>query len=1126
MSRNIGLSDMQILLVTSDRSFAKTATDRILGRDELTVQTVGSVEAAVDAVMGEPHFDCIVSDHDLPDTDGIAFLETIRVQFPSLPFILFTSEGNEEVASNAITAGVTDYLIKERHADQWDRLTRLIGDAVRFSRTHQEIVSVPDRAQTLLDNSFDMIAVIRNGTVEYLNRTGQELLAVPGKETVVGTPVQEWVETEGRGKLGDHLRAVENGSEIFDQRTGTAHRAPDGPVPVRLTATRVTWEDGPAVVLVVRDVQEQRELERELAVKERAMDEAPVGVTIIDRTNPENPFVYVNEKVAEMTEYSETALRGANFELLQGDGTEEGVAFAELEAAIEAAKPATVELEATRKDGTEFWNRISVAPIPNSEGRSTHVVAFQTDVTAKKGHERKLNRFRQSVEAAGHAIYMTDPSGEIYYVNPAFERITGYTESEAIGETPRVLNSAEMPEDYYATLWESIRSGDIWEEVVINRRKDGALYYAEQTIAPITRADGTITSYVAIQTDITERKRSEQVLEQFKQLVERSKDLLAAVDADGTYVFANQEYRRFHGVDAEDLSGRRLSTVLSSEAYETIKPEIDRAFSGAVVQTTVRREHPEKGPRILAVRLSPLERSDGEIHSVGASMRDITTERKHERAIERESEFRRLMSEVNQELVRRNDLETVVASVTDIIGSSPAFNCTFTHLFETLETNVTCQKNSGLTEQDVHHVHSEAYVEQVFEHGVFQMADVTGPPHSQHDGDTESHAGVAIAISHDGQRFGTLTAHLTPETELTEEVIAVLETIGNDLGYFVSNQLVRAEYKSFTEIVERIDDPVMLQNREGAFRVINEAVSALAGEPKPKLMGRDEFSFMDDRAARTVHEMKERVLETEEPVSYQITPSFPDGRTRTYSTTRYPYYDEQGRLDGTIAICRDITDLEAHQRQLQVLDRVLRHNVNNNMNVVQGYAEMVSEQADGELARYASRITNNSRQLLEIAQKQRKITDFLSKPDPIERIELDSVVAQLIDRLQSRHPTVDITAHVPTEIEVHAIRAIEEAIEELLTNSIVHSNQSDPAPTVRVDETPETAQITVTDENHPIPAMDRAVFSGDTDLSELHHGSGLGLWLVKLIVNHSNGTVAYEPHHPRGNAVVIELPKP
>ncbi|MFD1586630.1 PAS domain S-box protein [Halorientalis brevis] len=120
---------------------------------------------------------------------------------------------------------------------------------------------------------------------------------------------------------------------------------------------------------------------------------------------------------------------------------------------------------------------------------------------------------RRTVEQAGHAIMLVDTDGTIEYVNPAFERITGYTAAEAIGENPRLLNSGEHDKSFFADLWGTILSGEVWESELVNRRKDGSLMHVDHTIAPVTDYDGTIEKFVAVFTDVTEQKLERQQLQ-------------------------------------------------------------------------------------------------------------------------------------------------------------------------------------------------------------------------------------------------------------------------------------------------------------------------------------------------------------------------------------------------------------------------------------------------------------------------------------------------------------------------------------------------------------------------------------------------------------------------------------
>ncbi|RDZ50778.1 histidine kinase [Haloferax sp. Atlit-4N] len=170
-----------------------------------------------------------------------------------------------------------------------------------------------------------------------------------------------------------------------------------------------------------------------------------------------------------------------------------------------------VSVERRRADGDLREFRLSTAVVRDADDEPAEIVGVFVDVTEQQRRERRLREFELAVEQVGHAIYLTTPEGEITYVNPAFEEITGYDAAEAVGESAALLSSGEMPEAYYERLWRAVQSGETWQERIIDRRKGGELYTAIQTIAPIA-SDGDIHGYVAIQSDITESELTRQRL--------------------------------------------------------------------------------------------------------------------------------------------------------------------------------------------------------------------------------------------------------------------------------------------------------------------------------------------------------------------------------------------------------------------------------------------------------------------------------------------------------------------------------------------------------------------------------------------------------------------------------------
>ncbi len=169
--------------------------------------------------------------------------------------------------------------------------------------------------------------------------------------------------------------------------------------------------------------------------------------------------------------------------------------------------PAVFETRHCRKDGTCFDVEISVIGV-TLEGQE-YLYASARDITGRKKAEQERRNLRAAVEQSANTIVITDTCGTIEYVNPAFEKTTGYSSSEALGQNPRILKSGEQDVEFYRDLWATINAGKTWRGELHNRRKDGSLYWESATISPVHDSNGRTVHFIAIKENITERKAIE-----------------------------------------------------------------------------------------------------------------------------------------------------------------------------------------------------------------------------------------------------------------------------------------------------------------------------------------------------------------------------------------------------------------------------------------------------------------------------------------------------------------------------------------------------------------------------------------------------------------------------------------
>jgi PAS domain S-box-containing protein len=159
----------------------------------------------------------------------------------------------------------------------------------------------------------------------------------------------------------------------------------------------------------------------------------------------------------------------------------------------------------------DVWASVTADPVKDSRGALLGGVAVFRDITEKKHAEELTKRLSNAVEQTADSVFITDRAGRIEYVNPAFEATTGYLRAEAVGATPRLLKSGRQEPEFYRTMWESISGGAVFKATVINRKKNGELFIAEQTITPMRDSrTGELTHFVAVMRDLTDRLKIEE----------------------------------------------------------------------------------------------------------------------------------------------------------------------------------------------------------------------------------------------------------------------------------------------------------------------------------------------------------------------------------------------------------------------------------------------------------------------------------------------------------------------------------------------------------------------------------------------------------------------------------------
>ncbi|WP_276260687.1 two-component system sensor histidine kinase NtrB [Haloglomus litoreum] len=207
------------------------------------------------------------------------------------------------------------------------------------------------------------------------------------------------------------------------------------------------------------------------------------------------------------------------------------------------------------------------------------------------GQDGRGGRFEDAIEQTAHAVYITDTEGVIEYVNPAFEELTGYSESEALGRRTSLLQSGEHDQTFYEELWDTILDGEQWEAEIVDETRDGDQVILDQTISPLTTEDGEVERFVAVAQDVTDRKSRQRRLEEQRddlellnqvlrhdmrndlQLVMAYADLLADhVDEEGREYLAAIDESVENAVELTTTARNLSEVILQSNVENTSVP--------------------------------------------------------------------------------------------------------------------------------------------------------------------------------------------------------------------------------------------------------------------------------------------------------------------------------------------------------------------------------------------------------------------------------------------------------------------------------------------------------------------------------------------------------------------------
>ena len=339
-------------------------------------------------------------------------------------------------------------------------------------------------------------------------------------EEVVGRRLDEVIQAERPPyRITDPLLGGETTEEVLLD-VAVAGRGEKRPARISIKSL-AHEEDGGRLLLTIEDLTDSERLRAAAEASERRMRDLVQSVDVIvwEAVAGTPGFTFVSQRAEQILGFPvEQWLKEPDFFNQRVHPDDRGAVRALHQLVTAGQRFSEAEFKMVAADGRIVWVHEKVRVFEASAGRPAQLRGVIVDITESKRAVEERARLSSAVEQTAESVMITDPEGNIVYVNPAFERVTGYRRAEVMGKNPRILKSGRHDDEFYRQLWKTIVGGGVWSGFLFNKRKDDSIYEAESLISPVRDGAGFVVNYVAVQRDVTHQRLLEAQLRQSQKM--------------------------------------------------------------------------------------------------------------------------------------------------------------------------------------------------------------------------------------------------------------------------------------------------------------------------------------------------------------------------------------------------------------------------------------------------------------------------------------------------------------------------------------------------------------------------------------------------------------------------------
>ena len=937
--------------------------------------------------------------------------------------------------------------------------------------------------KSAIKNASDGIAILDDEEYTYVDQTHAEMYGFENRSELLGRTWRVWYsDPEEIDRIEDEaLSALRSDGEW--RGTVTASPEGKGEFPTELSLTRL--EDD-RIVCVVRDVSEEYRRQAELRENERRFEsvfEDPEMLVALLETDGET--IEVNETALDYVSNDKSDILGEPF--WEGDWWSHSSDLQEdLKDWIEraaAGEYVSFQAEHPDRDGNMRFVTGSIRPVAGESGVESLVVSAR-DITPRERQRRELEAFQQAVEDAKDGFAILEDR-EYTYIDETHANMYGFDDTDRLlGNSWRMLYDEDEVERLESEALPVLESEGHWQGKVTGTRPDGTTFPAGLSLTIV--GDDPLVCTVRDETERQQRiQQIQQERKRFEILSESLEDYaFVLLDDDGQIDSWNDGAADIFGYDEEAAIGMPAAELHPKQDQKRGIP--DRLLK----QASLAGESTHEGQRVrqdgssfpAEVSYVPLQTEDGVFLGYGMVIRDLTNQRQQRRRTER-----------------------FVEESVDVVSILDRDGC-FTYL-------------SGSAEQVLGYDPTQLNQESVFDYIHPEDRDRVMEAFFAAVEDSDSSVQLEFQAMDADDEWITVEAR---GRNLFDD-----EAIGGFLLYIRDISNIREQTKKFESVFDQTFQLTGLMTQSGEILELNDPLTEFGDIRIEESRGTPLWEcplFAHSPEVQT--QIRQAVTQASSGsfVRFNVEAEAVDGLA-SFDFSVKPISSQHGELSFLVFEARDVTAQEQRRQHVQVLHRIMRHNIRNDLTKLRGYVDLLASDTETDTReQHAATIRDILDKWERMANKTQELQNILTSESALASHQSAQQIAEDIqEKKEDEHANANISIKADHDIESQIPSDLDKAISELVENAITANDTEHPSVQISVSQADERwVEVCVSDTGPGLPDMERDLLETGEE-TPLSHGQGLGLWMVRSLVTRAGGSISVEASGD-GSEIRLEVP--